>query len=170
MQPGISRRTQERVNEVDGMTYKVLDKKFDCHRDCGFNCCSEIFLDLPPGYKKSFEENGYFIAGNNYSDYEWLGYHDDVVLEKLPKGNRKISIKPGIEFELIFNPFRGYEMLRMNSVCNKLESDGRCKIYRSRPEICKAALCTVFTDKPTIKWFAQNGVLRDILKKYEDTE
>lgn len=152
------------------MSYKVMGKDWECKNQCESNCCSEIFLDLPPAYHQSFEKEGYFIVGNNYTEFDWLEFHEGLKIEKLPKGNRKISIKEGVKSEVIFNPFRGYNMLHVLTPCNKLEPDGRCKIYRARPKICATSLCPVFTDKPTIMWFAAAGLLKDVRQKYEDTE
>jgi hypothetical protein len=42
--------------------------------------------------------------------------------------------------------------------------NGKCKVYRARPEICKKADCPVFTKSKEIRWYAEHGKLKVVLK------
>jgi len=147
------------------MSLKIITKEFSCNNQCLSNCCSEIFLPMPPQFKKMFEEHGYWITDNNYCDWEYLSYHKAIVIEKLEKGHRKLSLTGETPFKFIFNPFRGYDELYIQDRCQMILPDHKCKIFRGRPRICRHAECVVFSPKKEIQHYAENGLLKDALKK-----
>jgi len=152
------------------MTIKITGKDWTCNNQCRGNCCSEIFLPLPPAYKTSFLEKGFYIANNNYSDYRWLEFHKVIIMEKMPSGDRKISLKEGTEYKIIFNPFKGYDELYVKDVCMMLRQDLKCKVFRARPDICKKSRCIVFDNSLEIQFYAENGLLKEKIEAYRKGE
>lgn len=147
------------------MAIKIIGKDWACNNDCGQSCCDEIFLPMPPQFKKMFEEHGYWITDNNYTDWEWLSYHKAIVIEKLEKGHRKLSLSGTTSFEFKFNPFRGYDELYIKDKCQMILTDHKCKIFRGRPQICRRAECIVFSPKKEIQYYAENGLLKPAFDK-----
>lgn len=146
------------------MTIKIKGIPWNCGNSCKANCCSEIFLPLPTAYRDMFEEHGYWIANSNYSDWRWMEFHKEVKTEKMDGGSRKIWIDH-VNFDIIFNPFQGYDEIHIHSPCSMLLPDNKCKVFRSRPEICKRAECIFFSKKPELRFYAEYGMLRDKLKE-----
>jgi hypothetical protein len=144
------------------MTIKILTKEFVCNNQCKSDCCSEIFLPMPPQYKKMFIEHGYWIADQNYTDYDWLSYHKSIKIEKLEKGYRKLSFSGTTPFDFIFNPFRGYDELYIKDKCSKIMDNHKCKIFRGRPVICRRGQCVIFTKNSELNHYAINGTLSEV--------
>lgn len=149
------------------MALKVQGKSWECNNQCKSNCCSELFLPLDSEQHTSVLMNGHFIAHPNYTDWEWLGYHDSVKIEKTRvHGRRKILVlRP---FVVKYNNTINKYMLYIEDKCVKLMPDGRCRIYKKRPEICKKGECVVFSIKKKIQWYAENGLLKDKLEAYRN--
>lgn len=152
------------------MVIKIQGKDYSCKQECKSNCCSEIFLPLSFYQKRTFEEQGFFQANNNYMDYEWLGYHKGVIIEKLDKGNRNISVCKNVIYTMLFNAFSNNYQLHILDKCSKLQPDNKCKVYRSRPEICRKALCPLKDDREVTKFFAEHGLLKEAIQSYRKGE
>jgi hypothetical protein len=152
------------------MTIKIQTKEWECSNQCGSDCCSDIFLPMPPQYRKMFEEHRYWITDNNYTDWDWLSYHKSIVIEKLAKGHRKLYLTGDTAFEFIFNPFRGYDELYISEQCSKLLPNHKCKIFRARPVICRRGQCVVFSKNPELNHYAIKGKLRDVYETEESKQ
>jgi Fe-S-cluster containining protein len=152
------------------MSIKLEGKDWECMNQCKSNCCSEIFLPLSPAQKTSFEKEGFWIADNNFTDYDWLNYHKALVIEKKDKGFRKISLQKDVSFEFIYNPYTNFEEIHILDKCSKLLPDGRCKVYRARPVICKKSLCIVFDIRKAITHYGEKGLLKDKVEAYRRGE
>ena len=146
---------------------KIAGKSWSCNLQCQgnpkdgiSNCCSEIFIPVNPDQRISIENNNYFIAKSTLVDWEWLKLHDGLTIEKLSNGDRKISVNKSYTFK--FNLFMGKDMLYIEDRCKMLLKDGRCKIYRARPQACRKAECPVYSNKLSIRFYAQNGVLKNV--------
>lgn len=150
---------------------KIQGTEWVCNNQCKKNCCSELFLPMPPAYKKMFVESGYWIANNNYTDYTWLAYHKAIITEKLPNGDRKIFLAKDVEYRIVFNPHKGYEEIYVQNKCSMLLDNNKCKVYRARPQICRKALCPVFDIRKSIQFYAENGnILKDKIEAYKRGE
>jgi Fe-S-cluster containining protein len=153
------------------MTLKISGKDWTCNRQCKSDCCSEIYLPLNPEQKKSFEADGSWVVDNNYSDFGWMEYHKCLKIEKLKGGDRKITFLGGnVQHKIVFNPFKNTDEIYILDKCTKLLTDGRCKVYRARPEICKKALCPVFDIRASLQFYAQNGRLKEPYEAYKRGE
>ena len=63
------------------------------------------------------------------------------------------------------------DMLYIDEKCGKLLPDGRCKVYRARPMICKTAECQIFTPNKIINWYAKNSkYMKEAREKFEKGE
>jgi len=151
------------------MVMRVQGKRWSCRNQCGSNCCSEIFLPVNKYHMKTIKEEGYFIVDNNYSDFIWVGYHPSLEIKKLDRTKRMINVLTK-DYEFKYHEIIGMHMLFINEPCKHLQKDGKCKIYRKAPEICRKAECPVFTDNPDIFWYAKNGKLKEAREKYEKGE
>ena len=149
---------------------KTKAKNWNCNNICGVNCCSEIFLHLTPEQRVSFDTEGFFIAPSEYSDWRWVGFHKNVFLEKLKDGSRKVSLSPDVEYEIIFNDTISMDVIKVKDKCSKLMSNGKCKVYRARPDICSRAECPVFSTNPRAIWYAKHSILKEAREKVESGE
>lgn len=136
----------------------MLGRSWQCNNQCGSDCCSEIFLPLSDMQKETLAR-GHYFAGPNYTDWKWLGYHPGVKVQKIGIKRKIIPLK---EYTIKYNEALGKHMLHMETRCGKLMPDRRCKVYRSRPEVCKKAECIVYSDRPWIRWYGKNGLLKDV--------
>jgi len=134
------------------------------------NCCSEVFLPLNKAQQKSIEEERSWTVDANFTDFKWLKYHKAFnVINTGNRGERLIQIKEGYDYEFKKHPFLpAHTFLYVQDKCSMLLSDGRCKVFRNRPEICKKAECIVFNERPVINWYGKNGLLADKVKDYEE--
>jgi len=142
----------------------VKGKEYSCNsRWCKSNCCSDFFLKVNQEQEQSVLKDRFFIVENDYGDFTLIGYREGLSLERIDKRTHIIRIDDGIEFELKHNPHNKVNYIYIQKKCDKLLSNGRCKIYRSRPQICRSILCPVQSDRPEIKWFAKNSeVLKNV--------
>lgn len=97
-----------------------------------------------------------------------MEFHKLIGTEKMHNGNRKIFLKDSVDYKIIFNPFKGYDELYIQDKCMMLMQDNKCKVFRNRPEICKKASCPIFDKNPEIQFYAENGVLKDVLRKNQE--
>lgn len=141
------------------MGLKLKGKTWNCNNQCGADCCSDLFLYLSPSQRVELENERNYTVPSNYTDFKWLKLHKGVKIEKMLGGNRKIT--PLKKYKIIFHPHLGTDMLYMVDKCSKLLPNGRCKIYRSRPEACRNADCILFTKNKIIRWYGETGVLKD---------
>lgn len=145
------------------MALKIAGKSWSCNNDCGFNCCSDLFLPVSPEQRLSLEKVGHFIVDSNYADFKWLGYHKAIKIEKISQGWRKLTPLKKYEFKL--NQHLGKDMVFIEDKCKMLLQNNRCKIYRSRPQICRVADCPAFSKNQSIRWYGKQGVLGRWLEK-----
>lgn len=142
-------------------------KEWTCHNQCKSNCCSDFFLPLTDKQKEDFEKNGYVKVTNSYADFRWLKYHKSVTIEKSHVLRTIKFNKKDFEWKIIYNPILKTNMLWINDKCTKLLSNGKCGIYRMRPKACRVSKCPVYSGDKLLKWYADNGVLKDVRKKAE---
>jgi hypothetical protein len=145
---------------------KLFGKVWQCNNTCGKDCCSELFLPMDKLSKASFDAHGSWIVSPNYADFEWLSYHKSLTIEKLPSGNRKITFSKNVPYKYVYNPYRKMDEIHIIDKCDKLLNDGKCKIFRARPQICKVADCPVFSNKAEIIHYGKNGLLKEQHEKY----
>jgi hypothetical protein len=146
------------------MSLKITGQSWNCQNACKFNCCSEIFLPMNQKQKDSFEQRRFFIVDNNYTNWVWISFHKSLLVEKLDKGFRKISFFDEQPFRIVFNPYRNCDELYIPDKCSKLMENGKCKIFRARPDICSKALCPVFDLRRSVQFYAEKGLLKDKLE------
>jgi Fe-S-cluster containining protein len=120
--------------------------------------------------RKSFEEQGFWIANNNYTDYQWIQYHKSLKIEKMKGGTRKITFLKNVPLTIIFNTYKKTDEIYLLDKCTKLLPDNKCKIFRGRPQICRKARCIVFDKSPEIQFYAENGILKDKIEAYKKGE
>lgn len=152
------------------MAIKIHGKDWSCNNQCQSNCCSEIFLVLDEEQKQSYETKGYFIADNNYNDYNWLKLNKALKIKKLLGGNRQITIDKTYKSKLLYHPVIKKDILYIDNKCSKLLDNGRCGIYRIRPQACRKGRCFVFEDNAELNWIAMNGKLKEKRLLYEKGE
>ena len=152
------------------MVLKIRGKDWSCKNQCMSNCCSEIFFPLNPEQRVCYDQNGYWIAPHDYTDWDWVKMHNAVQVTKLTDGQRRISVSDDVDKKIIYNSLLSMDMLRVEDKCRNLLKDGRCKVYRARPQICKKADCPVFTVDPKVIWYAKIGFLKEQREKYERGE
>ena len=152
------------------MSLKIEGKSWNCNNQCKSDCCSEIFLPITVDQRTSFEKTRSFEVDNNYADFTWLSYHKAYTIEKLDSGKRKLTLKEGLSWKIIFNPFRNCDEIYVGDKCSKLLPDGKCKIYRARPQICQKAQCPVFSTIAKIQFYGLNGKLKRQVEEYKAGE
>lgn len=152
------------------MVLKIKGKEWKCNCQCQSNCCSEVFLPINQAQKKSIQEKGFWYVDHDYTDFRWLKLHKIFKVEKTSnKKERKITILK-TKYEFKYNQFINQEMLYVQDKCSMLLPDNKCKIFRNRPDICKKAECIVFSIKKSIRWYGENGTLKDKVEAYKRGE
>jgi len=147
------------------MTLKVEGKVWDCKNQCKNNCCSSVWLKISPEQRVSLKNKGYFVAKHDYTDFRWLGYHKQFKIDKLDKGDRKITLRTK-DYKIQWNPFVNSDFLYVEDRCIQLKPNNLCKVYRNRPKMCAVGECIVFSRKKSLQWMAENGHLKEAIEKY----
>jgi len=153
------------------MVKQYFGKTWTCNLQCNFNgktnCCQEIFLPVNNEQKKSIEKYGYFIVGHKYTDFRWIDFRPSLEVKKVDFKKRMIRLSTK-DYEFKHHTYLDQDMLYLDEKCDKLLPDGKCKVYRNRPMICKQAECPVFTNNPNIYWYAQNSKhMKEAREKHE---
>ena len=151
------------------MTLKVKGKVFSCKLQCGSNCCSSVWLMLSPDQRVSLTNKGFFVAKHDFTDYTWLKYHKQFKVDKLDKGERKITLKTK-DYKIKWNPFVNSDFVYVEDKCIQLMENNKCKVYRNRPMMCSKGECIVFSPKKGLQWLAENGDLKEAIEKYRKGE
>jgi len=136
---------------------KTKGKEWRCLCLCKSNCCSDFFLKVNQEQEQSVLKDRFFIVENDYGDFTLIGYREGLSLEKIDKRTQIIRIDDGVKFEIKQNPHNQVNYIYIKEKCDKLLSNGRCKIYRARASICRSIECPIQSNKPHIKWFAENS-------------
>lgn len=148
-------------------------REWRCNNQCKHSCCNALWLKVTPEQRASINKRGYFIVDKDYipdkGDWRWVEFHKQVKVEKQDGGMKKIIILKPID-KILYNPFQKCDFIYIEGKCNKLMKDGRCKIYRNRPNACKVAECPVFSENSERQWFAENSYLKEQLEKYRKGE
>lgn len=144
-------------------------KPWQCNNQCKSSCCNAMWLRVTPEERASINKRGYFIVKSDYCDWRWMQFHNQVKVEKLDGGLRKIIIMKPID-KIVYNPYVKSDFIYIEGKCDKLMENGRCKIYRNRPIACKLAECPVFSENSSKQWFAENSYLKEQLDKYRKGE
>lgn len=136
---------------------------------CGFNCCSEVFIELTPQQREQLEREKYFIQepSDNLDDlefYRWLKYHDQFAVQHLLDGRKKI-IFTGKICDFKYNSFLSKDILYVDTPCKKLNDKYFCTVYGNRPKMCRLAKCPAFDPKNSIRWYGTHGKLKQFMKK-----
>lgn len=147
----------------------IKPKDWDCDMSCGFNCCSELFIELTPEQREQFERERFFIQEpsellDDLEFYRWLRYHDQFSVQEMLDGRKKI-IFTGKIYDIKYNPYLSKDILYVDNTCTKLNDEYFCTVYGNRPKMCGLAKCPVFDKSKRIRWFGKHGRLNAITVK-----
>lgn len=148
---------------------KIRGKVFSCKNNCGSNCCSSVWLKLSPDQRVSLTNKGFFVVKHDYTSWRWLKFHKKFKIDKLDKGDRKITVLTK-DYKIKWNPFENSDFIYVEDKCIQLKPDNKCKVYRNRPKICGVGECIVFSKRKSLQWMAENGHLKEAIEKYRSGE
>lgn len=134
------------------------DKEWMCNNNCKKDCCSDLFIVLTDALKDAYEKSGCLILNSKYLDFRWVALHKGITVQKPDAKTRKIIISDDINKKIVFNPHNNRHYLYIETSCSKIDKDGKCKIYRARPNICRFAKCTFSSVVPETHWFWESGI------------
>ena len=127
----------------------MTNKQWTCNNQCKKDCCSFIYLELSNKQFVFFDQERLITYDKKWKD--WLSYHKEfkIINENTAK------LKRFVKYKLVKNPYNGKYYVYVKSKCNKLMRNGRCKIYRTRPSICRFAPCLFENSNKMIEWFGK---------------